>query len=249
MWALLPLKNFNEAKQRLSGVLSPLERRGLFQAMVEDVLGVLHQHPHLEGTLLISDDPTARLLAELYQVDFLQESALCAEGLNGVVQAGVEHLAENGIDDVMVIHGDLPLITTAEVSHLINRHRQQKPPALTIAPDARLEGTNCLLCNPASVLSYCYGNQSLARHSLQSRQKALALQIEPLWGAGRDIDTPEDLDFYIRHAPSMNSRELISASRTSQFIVESGIGERIEVMFQQRETAEGQAAFEYPQAS
>lgn len=242
MWALLPLKNFDEAKQRLSGVLSPLERRGLFQAMVEDVLEVLHKHPHLDGILLLSDDPTARLLAELYQVDFLQESALCARGLNGVVQAGVEYLAEQGINDVMVIHGDLPLISAEEVSHLINCHKQQSP-ALTIAPDARQEGTNCLLCNPASVLTYCYGNQSLARHSLQSRQKNLALKIELLWGMSRDIDTPEDLDFLIRNAGDNN------ATRTSRFIVDSGIGERIEVMFHQREAAVKNVAVDYPQAS
>jgi len=39
--ALLPLKEFAAAKQRLSGLLSAAERTQLFQAMVEDVLLVL----------------------------------------------------------------------------------------------------------------------------------------------------------------------------------------------------------------
>jgi len=248
MWALLPLKNFDQAKQRLSGVLSPAERRGLFQSMVEDVICVLHDHPYLDGVLLISDDPTARLLAELYHVDYLTESSLCAEGLNGVVQAGVKYLADRGIDDVMVVHGDLPLISAAEVSHLINCHKQQRAPALTIAPDTRLEGTNCLLCSPASALTYCYGNQSLARHSLQSLEKGLTLQIEPLWGMSWDMDMPADLAFFIRNVNED------SYSRTSQFIFESGISESIEVMFQQQETETAESehtagAVKYPQAS
>ena len=37
MWAVLPLKDFVSAKQRLSGVLSATARRRLFHAMVEDV--------------------------------------------------------------------------------------------------------------------------------------------------------------------------------------------------------------------
>ena len=40
VWALLPLKDFVNAKKRLSGVLSAAERRRLFHVMVEDVLDV-----------------------------------------------------------------------------------------------------------------------------------------------------------------------------------------------------------------
>lgn len=197
----------------------------------------MHDHPHLDGLLLISDDPGARLLAELYQVEYLTEFSLCAEGLNGVVQAGVKYLADRGIDDVMVAHGDLPLISAAEVSHLINSHKQQRAPALTIAPDMRLEGINCMLCSPASVLTYCYGDQSLARHSLQSLETGLALQIEPLWGMSWDMDMPADLAFFIRNVKED------SCSRTSQFIFESGISECIEVMFPQQETGTAESEF------
>jgi 2-phospho-L-lactate guanylyltransferase len=41
MWALLPLKRFSAAKQRLAGVLSPAERRSLVLAMASDVLDTL----------------------------------------------------------------------------------------------------------------------------------------------------------------------------------------------------------------
>ena len=41
MWALLPLKRFSSAKQRLAGVLTPTERRALVLAMASDVLATL----------------------------------------------------------------------------------------------------------------------------------------------------------------------------------------------------------------
>ena len=63
MWAVLPLKDFVSAKQRLSGVLSATERRRLFHAMVEDVLSVLIQAPSIVGIVIVSDDPTAALMA------------------------------------------------------------------------------------------------------------------------------------------------------------------------------------------
>jgi len=215
VWALLPVKNVNLAKQRLSGRLSPQERSGLVQAMAEDVLEVLHRHPQLGGVLVISDDPAARVLAEQYQVDFVRESDLGAQGLNGVVTAGVEYLAGKGIYDVMVIHGDLPLISTEEVSRLIECHQgmlHPQQPALTIAPDAKEEGTNVLLCSPSTALSYCYGDQSLVKHCMQAQEKNLALHLEKLPGLSRDIDTPEDLDFLIQNVGGSAARH------TSQFV-------------------------------
>ncbi len=41
MWAVLPAKDFNDAKQRLASVLDGAARRGLFRAMYEDVLATL----------------------------------------------------------------------------------------------------------------------------------------------------------------------------------------------------------------
>jgi len=230
MWALLPLKSFDEAKQRLSGVLTSQERRNLFQVMVEDVLNVLHDHPQIRGTLLISEDPLAQIIADRYQVDHLRESSLCEPGLNNAVQAGVAFLNAKGIDDVMVVHGDLPEINASEISELIECHKQVTTPALTIAPDSHLKGSNCLLCRPASTLTYCYGNQSLKAHSKQSQLKGLKLNIKALKGISRDLDTPADLYQLINNFPHKIS------TKTHHFLVDSGISERIKLMFQLQNT-------------
>ncbi|WP_346839469.1 2-phospho-L-lactate guanylyltransferase [Microbulbifer sp. SAOS-129_SWC] len=210
MWALLPLKEFAHAKQRLAGILSAEERVQLFEAMVKDVLSVLRRHPDIERTLIISDDPLAKKLAADYGAELLSEAGLQVSGLNPAVQAGVDVLARRGIDDVMVIHGDMPLLTPNEITRLLQAHRQQggaiagrsASPMLTIIPDERREGTNCLVCTPASTLTYCYGRQSFLAHATQASRIGLPLQVLRLPGLMCDIDTPVELVKLVQLASS-----------------------------------------------
>ncbi|SVE02645.1 uncharacterized protein METZ01_LOCUS455499, partial [marine metagenome] len=37
LWAVVPIKNFDHAKERLAGILTAPERQSLFAAMLEDV--------------------------------------------------------------------------------------------------------------------------------------------------------------------------------------------------------------------
>ena len=64
MWAVLPAKNFNAAKQRLASVLDAQARRELFQAMFEDGLSTLCSVDDLQGVLVETRDDTASALAE-----------------------------------------------------------------------------------------------------------------------------------------------------------------------------------------
>lgn len=224
MWAVLPAKNFSYAKQRLAGLLTPEERRNLFHAMLEDVLSVLSEHPLIQGVVLVSDDPTARLLAEQYQVEYLDESGLFAKGLNAVVQAAVQSLSRRGIHEVMVIHGDLPLISLAEITKLITTHRNAKRPALTIAPDRHQEGTNCLICTPATAINYCYGNSSLTKHVRQAAEIGASVQLVDLPGASFDIDWPNDV------LELINRSELAAGKRTISYLKNSDIGARARAM-------------------
>ena len=101
MWAILPLKDFVSAKQRLSGVLSASERRRLFHAMVEDVLSALSHAETIDSIVIVSDDPAASLLAERYGAVVLDEPAAAEntqhranEPLNRALAAACNYIAE-----------------------------------------------------------------------------------------------------------------------------------------------------------
>ena len=53
LWAVVPVKNLQDAKQRLASVLSAGERLELFRAMLEDVLSALSECRGLAGVASI----------------------------------------------------------------------------------------------------------------------------------------------------------------------------------------------------
>ena len=118
LWAILPLKDLVRAKSRLSGLLAPHERRALTQAMAEDVFTAVAGHPGLQGVLVVSDDPSAELLAHKYALAWVGERQLGCVGLNGAVAAATDYLAARGVTDVMVLHGDIPLLRSEDISEL-----------------------------------------------------------------------------------------------------------------------------------
>jgi 2-phospho-L-lactate guanylyltransferase len=229
MWALLPLKDFVQAKQRLAGCLTVSERRGLFHAMVEDVLTVLAAHPGFERIVVVSDDPAAQLLAEHFGIDCWSERGLGRSGLNGVVAAALQEMAtltqsESKVSVAMVIHGDLPLLGEKELDLLISQHAAltlAHPSAVSIATDRHGRGSNILMCDPARVPALSYGRDSCAAHQASAMAMALPAQVISLPGIAQDIDTQDDLQRLL----AMNA--LPAAERTLAYLHQNGIAQRL----------------------
>ncbi|MEA2141473.1 MAG: 2-phospho-L-lactate/phosphoenolpyruvate guanylyltransferase, partial [Solirubrobacteraceae bacterium] len=55
--AVLPVKSFGLAKQRLGAAVGPEERRSLARAMVGDVLEALGRVEGLEGVIVVTAEP------------------------------------------------------------------------------------------------------------------------------------------------------------------------------------------------
>lgn len=193
MWAVVPVKCLAEAKQRLSGVLTPGERYGLSRAMLQDVLTTLSRSADLAGITLVSPDPDVKSLAAKFNCEYLSEADLGVTGLNAAVDATVARLAAAGIDDVMIVHGDLPMFDSEELSSLLRAHVSSTGAIVTIVTDRHGVGSNCVIASPASSLKYCFGEDSLRRHVARARNKGMTAKIERLPGASLDVDTPEDL--------------------------------------------------------
>src|SRR5262245_19034755 len=113
MWALLPIKETTQAKQRLAGVLSPDLRRQLALTMAEEVLAALSAVPALAGVAVITVDRAVGALAKRYGARILSEGA--RDGHTGAVRSAVNVLAGEGVSAVLQVPGDIPLITPAEV--------------------------------------------------------------------------------------------------------------------------------------
>ncbi|MBE9538330.1 MAG: 2-phospho-L-lactate guanylyltransferase [Proteobacteria bacterium] len=189
--ALLPLKDLVEAKSRLSGLLSPAERRALAQAMVEDVLSVLAAHPLISAVTLVSDDPCADMLAAKYGARHWLESSLGCRGLNRVLERSCERLCGESDQHIIVLHGDLPCLEAADITAVLDALASEK--GLIVACDRHELGTNLLAFHPQNKVEFSFGSNSCALHQASAEARRVPVKLLRRPGTALDIDEPGDL--------------------------------------------------------
>ena len=186
---VLPLKNFVDAKTRLSPALSPDERLALFAAMAEDVLDAIANAALPTGILLVSQDPRAATLATQYGAELLSEPLNL--GQTNAVTLAAETLTRRGTKTMLALPADIPLISAAEIDEILQKHGV--PPSISIAPAHDRQGSNAVACSPPNALPFRFGNHSFAPHLRAARELGIEPRIIELKGAALDIDTPADL--------------------------------------------------------
>jgi len=189
VWAVVPVKHLAHAKQRLSPVLSPEQRRRLFRAMLEDVLHTLSCSRCLAGVMLVSGDPAVHVLSQQYGARVLGEDK--PRGHTGAVTVAAEVLAAENVTSMMSVPADLPLVTPEEIDAVVQAHAPA--PSVTVAPARDKLGSNAMLCSPPNVLPFRFGENSFILHLERARELGIAPRVVERPGLGLDIDTPEDL--------------------------------------------------------
>lgn len=219
VWVILPLKHISEAKTRLSSVLSIQERRCFFQCMVEDVLDCLYKHSAITQTIVVSKDPDAQRLAERYGMKYWSESSLQANDLNSAVNHAAEKLTKQGLENMLVVHADLPLMCVNQLQTMIEQHLASDAPVVTIAPDSHKQGSNCVMCTPPNALAFHYGENSFEKHQTLADKQGIGFKVIHLDSIALDIDNPNDL--YSLLSTSLNRHSI-------HYLVNSGIAQRLE---------------------
>ena len=189
MWAVFPVKQISQAKQRLSKILSSEERRDFFSAMLEDVLSMMVKIDFFEKIILATNCPHAISIAGFHGITHFETGP--DDGLSQAAGETVNHLLENGIRDMFLIPADIPLITEEEINSAIKAH--PSAPSLTIIPSRDKLGSNCLLLSPPSRMPLKFGPDSYFRHLEIAKSNGLKINPMELPGFGLDIDEPKDL--------------------------------------------------------
>jgi len=194
--AILPVKRFANAKQRLGASVADPLRLELAEAMVTDVLGALDQTARIEQTIVVTREPTivevARELGALVVEDRLEQ------GQSAAVSLGVEQALVSGVERVLCIPGDCPALDPDELEALLasteeaNRGGADEP-TVVIVPDRHGTGTNGLLLSPPDAISPSFGPDSCARHQTLAGAAGLRWRLEQPRSLLLDIDTGADL--------------------------------------------------------
>jgi len=205
IWAIVPLKHFRQAKSRLEPVLGEEERLALSREMLRTVLSAIAGVSRVDRTLLVSRDSEALSLARKLGARTLSErSRFVASShprgasrrgppiaLNQALAQATQAAVGSGASAVLVLPGDLPMVTSEDIEALIDLVGQ--PPAIVLAPDRRRDGTNAFLASPPALIEYAFGQASFDRHRAAALAAGIRLEVCDRPGLALDLDLPEDL--------------------------------------------------------
>jgi 2-phospho-L-lactate guanylyltransferase len=188
--AVLPIKTFSRAKQRLGSGLAREARAALAVAMTRDVLTALTAVAELAGIVVVTAEPQAVAAARAAGADVVHDPE--EGGQSMAAMRGVTAALQSGAERVLLVPGDCPTLAAEEVSELLAA--DTPPPAVTIVADRHGTGTNALLLAPPRAIVPAFGPGSRARHEQLGAAAGAQVQVLRLPSLELDVDTPGDLD-------------------------------------------------------
>lgn len=224
IYAVIPIKDIRDAKQRLSGCMDVNARREFFKAMVEDVLAAVSGCDALDGFVIVTDDVAVSRLGERYGALIMPEPA--ERGLIPAVTEAARLLAGVGARGMVFLPADIPLVTPGEIKTVVLSLTQGSGPQMIIAPAADFGGSNCLATSPPDCMPFAFGEDSYRKHVKIARDLGMEPVTVVLAGAGLDIDVPADVEELVRRtAPVATAGAAASASTVAPAVRRAGIGD------------------------
>jgi 2-phospho-L-lactate/phosphoenolpyruvate guanylyltransferase len=214
--AILPIKSFDQAKQRLRHELAAHDRRALVEAMFADALVALGRVSSLERIVVVSGDRVAQRIAGGYGATVVEDDE---RGHNTAAARGIASAEQAGIERALLVPGDCPLLSPDDLNVLLFHPAGER--SALIVPDRHGTGTNALLLTPPDVLAPSFGPDSRRRHLADANAAGVPAEVVELESLGLDVDTPEDLDALRRtlagtHGGAAHTRGMLSQLMRAQ---------------------------------
>jgi 2-phospho-L-lactate guanylyltransferase len=191
--AILPVKRFTRAKQRLAASVADTLRRELAGAMVADVLAALAHAQAIERTIVVTSERTVAGTAAAQGAIVVEDST--EAGQSAAATLGVLRAMEEGLERVLCVPGDCPALDPGELDAMLHAHAgADRPPGVVIVPDRHGTGTNGLLLAPPDAIPPSFGPGSCERHRALAHAAGVDCRVEHVPSLLLDIDTGADLD-------------------------------------------------------
>jgi 2-phospho-L-lactate guanylyltransferase len=207
---VVPVKSFDLAKQRLSGILQPSERAALARSMLLDVLNIVASAILPSNVIIVTSSPEASEIANCAGMRVLHEAA-CSD-LNSAIETASRHVIVQNAGGFLMLPADVPEITVPAIHQAFAALDQRR--SLVLAPAITDGGTNLLACRPSQAIRPEFGAMSFARHLAAGERAGLACHVLNSPELGRDIDRPDDLARFLdRRTPTLTDRLLRNLGR------------------------------------
>jgi 2-phospho-L-lactate guanylyltransferase len=205
--AVLPVKRFAAAKQRLAPGIGATHRAELAAAMLEDALEAIGAARSIERLVVVTSEPRAIELATASGAEVLPDPD--EGGHSGAALSGISRARELGAGCVVLLPIDCPLLEPRELERLLTGMPERY---VAIVPDRHGTGTNALALSPPDAIRPAFGEGSCARHVAAAREAGLPFGVEELGSLALDLDTPADVVALTRELEARRGR----AKRTAK---------------------------------
>ncbi len=213
------MKSLATAKQRLAEALTEAQRSQLAEAMLRDVMMAATGVIDRIDVALVTGDGRARTMAEEFGFGVIEDAR--NESETAAIEMATAWCVGHGYDTTVVVPGDIPLITSAEL-HCVLDAAPEEGAVLVPAYDGR--GSNCILRRPAAIIPLRFGNDSFLPHCEAMRKTGQELVILEMAGIGLDVDNPHELDLLVQSAGDTSAQQLLRSwqfDRSGRRAVES----------------------------
>jgi 2-phospho-L-lactate/phosphoenolpyruvate guanylyltransferase len=194
--ALMPVKGFRNAKQRLSPLLDVAQRELLAEVMFREVLSQVLGARGLAEAFVVTGDNRVNEIACRLGAKVIREEV--ERGETEAVDFARLELKASGREAVLIVPGDLPLVRSTDIEAMLAQIPDgASPPFALLVPSHDRMGTNALFLAPPDLIKLRFGYNSFSYHSSQVSARALPLRLLENEAIGLDIDEPKDLDHFL----------------------------------------------------
>ncbi len=211
---LLPVKDLNNAKKRLTGVLTPEERFALAEAMLADTIRAVRGVELAERIVVVTNYEPAMRVAQESGWEILREGRQISE--SDSVDAASRICEDRGVTALLRVPLDVPLVQSSDIDELLAV--QCEEPALVIVPSRDGLGTNAILRMPPALFPSHFGEGSYAKHVGEAERVGARVILRRNTRLEMDVDDEADLRALLKHD--------LSGTATGRWLRESGVQAR-----------------------
>src|ERR1019366_1873356 len=176
----------------------------LAEAMLRDVMTAAAVATDRLDVFLVTGDAHAQAMAAEFTFGVIEDTR--NENETAAIEMATAWCERQGYDTTVVVPGDIPLITSAELHRVLDAAPAE---GAVFVPAYDRRGSNCILRRPAAIIPLRFGNDSFLPHCEAMKQTGKPLIILEMPGIGLDIDNPLELELLVQRDGDTHAQRLL----------------------------------------
>jgi len=186
---LIPVKEFHEAKKRLTPHFSSADRAALAEAMCKDFFSIVAGVRGVARVFVISKEARALAWARALGWETIPESRQSSE--SDSVDAASRYCADRGVEALLRLPIDIPVAQAQDIEAICRE--LHSAPGAVIVPSSDGTGTNALLRTPPTLFPSHFGPNSFALHLAEAERCGVDARVFRNPRLELDVDELQDL--------------------------------------------------------